>query len=151
MGGEYHYHVASFNTRFPFNYAAFRDKFGHLLQDGIAVLSETHFPSSENNIYFNLVAAVQKFEHMADLYFEVMCAGKRSQLDFFGLDPVNRDLFLLFFTLLIFELPVVHQPAYRRIGIVGDLYKIESLFSGDFLGLLISYYAELIAFAVNDP
>jgi len=151
MGCEYHYHVASFNTRFPFNYTAFRDKFGNLLQDCITVFPETHFPSAKNNVYFNLVTAVQEFKHMSNFYFKVMCAGKGSQLDFLGLNSVNRDLFLLFFTLLIFELSVIHQPANRRIGIVGNLNEIKSLFSGDFLGLLICYYAELIPFTVNDP
>ena len=112
---------------------------------------EAHFPSAENNIDFNLVSAIQKFKHVAHLNLKVVFTGKRSQLDFLGLYSVNRCFFLLFFALLILEFSIIHQPAYRRVSIGGNLNKIESLFRGYGLGLLICYNAELISFTVDNP
>jgi hypothetical protein len=150
-GRKHHNHIAAFNARFPFDCPAFFNPARNLLQYGLAVLLESHFTAAKNDIDFYAVTAIEKLKHVPHFDFKVVLAGERPQFDFLGLHGVDGLAFLQLFALLILELSIIHQPAHRRIGIGGNFNKIEALFNGNRLSLLIGYDAELVAFAVDDP
>ena len=97
---------------------------------------------------YNTLTALHK--KMLKMYeFEVVVIGLGSQSDFLD-DNLGRFLldFFLFFLLLIEEFLVIHDFAYRRIGLGGDFHQIQfklvghiqSLFERDNLRLEVFTY-----------
>ncbi len=93
--------------------------------------------TSKTDPNFNLLAFVEPAPSITDFEATVVLRCFRSQSDLFDLNLGLRFpgfAFLLCF--FVEELPVIEHPAYGRIGVWGDLYKIQIGFLGRFKGLI---------------
>ena len=74
---------------------------------------------------------------MLDLEVEIMLIRTWPHFDFFNLD-IGLLLFgfLGFFTLLVFEFPIIHDLANRRIGVRRHFYQVKSSLTGNIQGFV---------------
>ncbi len=90
-----------------------------------------HLPAPEAQGDLGLVAFAEKPHQASQLHLVVVLVGAGPELHFLDLDLLLLELGLvLLLALLVLELAVIHDPAYRRLGLGGDLHQIEIRFLG---------------------
>ena len=106
------------------------------LDYGPANIHMGDFTTSENEGDLGLVAFFQEASHMLDLEIQIVVIGLGAKLYLLDLDMyLFLSCFLKFFTLLIFELAIIHDPTDRRHRTGGHLYQIKLLLFGERKGL----------------
>src|SRR5690625_6910939 len=111
-----------------------------------------HFPSSETQGIFRLVAVFEKTPQIAKLDLIVAFVGPRPEFYFLNLDLLL--LFprgLLFFAQLEPVLTVIHDSANRRLRVSVELHQIQSDGFGALDRFLNGHNAHLLAVLVNKP
>jgi hypothetical protein len=105
----------------------------------------------EHHGYLDFVLLLQKFLYMLNLNLDVMIFRLGPQSDFLDLDDglaLLGDVHLL--ALLVPELSVIHNPAYRRIGIGRYLNQIQASSSRLGQGVRQGQNSQLLSIGVND-
>src|SRR5690625_3175623 len=111
-----------------------------------------HFPSSETQGNFRLVAVFEKTPQIAKLDLIVAFVGTRPEFYF-----LNLDLLLLFPSGLLFfaqlepVLAVIHDSANRRLRVSVELHQIQSDGLSALERFLNGHNAHLLAVLVNKP
>ncbi len=109
-----------------------------------------YFPSPKCDSHLYLVALANKLPDapLLDVHVMNICPG--SHLNLLDLDDCLFLLgFLGLFALLITELAVIHDPAYRWTGIGSYLHQIKSPVPGLFQGLLSGDNTKLLSVFIN--
>jgi hypothetical protein len=121
-----HDHPFSFKKRQLFRLAVFFELCSEPQQEDLALLFKEDRSSFKEHICFYFCTVLQELDGMVLLEIEVMIIGMRTEPDLLNnnLCSLLLKLFLLFF-LLVKELLIVDDPAYRRIGRWSDLYEVE--------------------------
>jgi len=85
-----------------------------------------HLAAAKAQRHFDLVAILQKLEHIAHLHIVIVVVRVGTELHLFDLDGLLLFTRLSFFLLsLVFEFPVIHDFAYGRIGVWRNLNKVQ--------------------------
>jgi hypothetical protein len=102
--------------------------------------------------HLDLVLFFQKFSDLSNLEVEIMLFGFGPELDLPCFDDrLFLTRFLLFLLQLIAKLVKVHDPADRRISLIGNLDKIKTLFAGSLQGRSRADDSNLFAVGVDEP
>jgi hypothetical protein len=147
-----HHELSTFHFGFLDDHTVFSQGISDLGQrtetNGLCVDNLT---TAKPHGHFYLVFLSKKFSNFTYFEVEIVFFGFWSKFDFSGFD--NR-LFLFGFLLLLFQLIPkfikIHNPAYWRIGFVGNLDEIEPLFYGDLNSFFSAYNATLGAIGINE-
>jgi len=109
-----------------------------------------HLPSPENYGDLHLEAIRKELFDMIQLKIVIMFLGFGPESEFFKLNGVLLFLGRLnFFRLLVKIFAVIHDSAYRRSDIGGNLNKIQSTAGCDFQRLVGRYDAYLCAVFID--
>lgn len=150
--GDDHEHASSFHLRPDFdnrNILKFGDK---SLQRPLPKFHVGDFPTTEHYGDLGLVPLFQETADVFDLECKVMVVGLGAEFHFLDLDMHLLLLgFLKFFTLLVFELAEVHDPADRRHRSRRHLYQVKLLGFRKRQCLLNGQDAELLAVSPYYP
>ena len=120
---------------------------GHTLQQFTSQVQMRHFAAPEPERHFDLVAIVEKLEHVAHLDVIVIGVGVGAEFDFLDLDGFLLLTRLSFFLLLlVFEFAEIHDLTNGRIGIWRNLDKIKSDLICHFHGARWCDYTYVLAF-----
>jgi hypothetical protein len=140
----------AFLTRPEFYDSTLADIFYKTLQNSASESGTSHLPASEKNRGLDLVAFVQKTQHVILLGLVVVIVHVDAELHF-----LDRDRLLvlfglaLFLLLLVQEFPVIHDAANRRLRCRGNLYQVKVLFAGHLERFERLQDADLLAFIIN--
>src|SRR5690606_3637528 len=152
IGREDHHHLPAFHHWLPLDRAQIRKGFcqgGELCLRQILV-DDLPTPKADRDL--DLMSLLQKSARALGLDLKVVRVDLGTQAQLLELDAL---LFLagiaLSFALLVFELPVIHDPADRGLGVRGDLDEIEIVAGCDVQSFLGGENAELIALRIDHP
>ena len=113
-------------------------------------LCARHFSSAEEDGRFDLVAFIQKAQHVVLLGLVVVIVHINAELHFFDRDRLLMLLgFALFLFLLVQEFPVVHDAANGRLRGGRNLNQIQVLFAGYLERFVRRQDSNLAAFIIN--
>jgi hypothetical protein len=111
-----------------------------------------NFTAPEEDSNLALVAIGKKTTDVLELCLIVVLIGLGTEFYFFDLDYSLLFLrFLFTFLLLIRELTIVHDFAYRRICLLGNLNQVKTFFPCDFKGLMSWKNSQLITLIIYNP
>ncbi len=141
---QHHDQLPTFHFRELFDRAIFTQVFFNALQQPDAQFLMGHFPPTETQRHFGFVAVGQKTDQVSQFDLIIPFFRPRTEFDFLDMDLF---LFLLrrmpLFVLLEQKLAVIHDTAYWRICLRGDLYQIHIRISGILLGFRVADNAYL--------
>jgi hypothetical protein len=140
----------TFLPRPEFNDGVIAKVFYQPLQNSSAQASARHFASAEEDGRLDLVAFIQKTQHVVLLGLIVVIVHIDAELHFLDRDGLLVLLglaFLLF--LLVQEFPIVHDAANRRLRGGGNLYQVEVAFAGHLERFERWQDADLLTFIIN--
>ena len=125
-------HVAPFNTSRFLDYAEISHAPEGFFDDPVADVSVDYFAPPEHHNDFHLVTIFKETKDVFNLEVEIVVVRAGPELDLFDYDIfLFRPGSLLPLGLHELVLAIVHDPADRWIGGGGNLYKIQTLISGD--------------------
>ena len=126
------------------------DIFNQPLQNLASQAGARHLASAEEDRGLDLIALVQKTQHVVLLGLVVVIVHVDAELHFFDRDRLLVLLRLaLFFLLLVQEFPIIHDAANRRLRCRGNFYQIEVAFAGHLERFERWQDPDLFAFVVN--
>ena len=123
-----------------------------LTSSRVTKLRVSHFPAPKHDGHLDLVALLQKPPGILEFELEVMLLGFGAHLDFLEFDL--GGFFLGFgspLAGLVLVLAVVHDAAYRRRCVGGDLDEIKTPLGGCGQSLIQAEDAELPPLVIDDP
>ena len=131
-GHENHDHVATVLLREDLDTSDVVDRLGHPVQDPTSQFRMLHLAPAEHDRDLDLAAIAQELLDLAGLGVEVAGTDLGPVLHLLD-QHVGRLLARLLGPLgrLVLELPVVHDPTDRRIGLVGHLHQVKAHVAGD--------------------
>ena len=126
------------------------DIFNQPLQNLASQAGARHLASAEEDRRLDLVALIQKTQHVVLLGLVVVIVHVDAELHFLDRDRLLVFLGLaLFFLLLVQVFPVIHDAANRRLRRGGNLYQVKVTFTGHLERFERWQDADLLAFIVN--
>ena len=145
-GHEHHDHVATVLLREELHATDVVDCFSHPVEDPTPQLRMLHLASTEHDRDLDLAAISEELLDLAGLGVEVAGTDLGPVLHLLD-HHVCRLLTRLLgpLGLFVLELPVVHDPAHRWIGLVGHLHEVQAQIAGDGEGVGQGTYAELLS------
>ena len=133
-----------------FNNSAIANVFYQPLQNPSSQAGARHLAAAEEDRGFDLVAFVQKTQHVVLLGLVVVIVHVDAKLHFLNCDRLLVLLgFAFLFLLLIQKFPIVHDAANRRLRGGRNLYQIQILFAGLLERLKGRHDSDLLAFIAN--
>jgi hypothetical protein len=109
-----------------------------------------HFASAEKNGRLDLVAFIQKTQHVILLGLVVVIVDIDAELYFLDRDRLLMLLGLAFLLLLLVQVfPVIHDAANRRLRCGGNLDQIQVSFAGHLERFKRWQDADLLALVIN--
>jgi len=151
LGGQDHDHVPALKLRVLLDHCHLLERIGKAVQLQLAPIEVDHLPTAEHHRHLRLVPLLQESLSVLGLKLEVVILGLGPELDLFDL---NDRLFLprlsRLLALLVSVLPVIDDPADRRLGFRRHLHQIERQALGDLQGLLNREDSELFPIRIND-
>src|SRR6266566_5137326 len=109
-----------------------------------------HLASAKKNRRLDLIAFIQKTQHVVFLGLVVVIVHVNAELHFLDRDRLLVLLgFAFLFFLLIEKLPIVHDAANRRLRGGGNLYQVQILFAGHLERFMRRHDADLLALIAN--
>src|SRR5450759_292195 len=143
---EHHRHVPAVEPGLRFHSGDLTDVGRQPVQQVEPQLRVRHLAPAEHYGDLDLVLLVQEPHHVFLLGLVVVDVDLRSHLHLFDHDDaLFLSSRLLFLVLLVAELAVIHDLAYRRLPLRGDLHKIQVLLESDLLGFLDGFDPQLLA------
>ena len=140
----------AFLPRTEFDDGVIAEIFDQPLQNSSAQAGARHFASAEEDGRLDLVAFVQKTQHVVLLGLVVVIVHIDAELHFLDRDGLLVLLGLaLFLFLLVQEFPVIHDAANRRLRSGRNLYQVEVAFAGHLERFERRQDSNLIAFIVD--
>jgi len=122
------------------------------VEDFPPVVEARHLASAELNRRLDLVPLFEEPDDVPELEVVVVLVDVRPELDFLDLGDLLLPLGLVLFLLLLErELPVVHDLADRRVGLLGDHDDVEAFLAALRERRLRLEDAELLARGRNQP
>jgi hypothetical protein len=118
-------------TRTEFDDGVIAEIFDQPFQNSSAQAGARHFAPAEKDRRLDLIALVQKPQHVVLLGLVVVIVHVDAELYF-----LNRDRLLVLFGLALFlfllvqEFPIIHDAANRRLRCGGNFYQVKVLFAG---------------------
>ena len=143
-------HPSPFHARRTFHLGDFLQGLGELVQHEPSQFLVGHFPASEQASGLDLVAFFQELPGLANLDFQVVGVDLGPHANFLDDGGSRPALPLQLLLLLVFELPVIQNFAYRRPGIGGDLDKVKSRFFGLFQSIRSGSWTDLHSLRVDE-
>jgi len=140
----------AFLSRPEFYDAVVADIFNQTLQNSASQTGPRHLASAKKNRRLDLVAFVQKTQHVVFLGLVIVIVHVDAELHFFD---GNRLLVLLglalFFFLLVQEFPIIHDAANRGLRGGGNLDQVQILFAGHLKRFKWRHDSDLLAFIAD--
>jgi hypothetical protein len=141
----------AFHARHKLNQAGIADVEDEAVDDLVAEIAVGHLATLEAERSLYLVAFAQKTHSLVLLRLVVVFVDSDRELDLFN----DNDLLLfarssVALVLLVEELAVILDLAYRGNSIGGDFYKVERALAGHLEGVERGHDAELFAVLVDD-
>ena len=131
VGSQDHRHVPTLETGLRLDLHVVTDELQHVVEDLRSELRVGHLSSPELHRHLDLVPFVEELVDLAHLRVEVTTPDLRLELDLLDGDVHRLPAgFLGLLGFLVAELPVVHDPAHRRVGHRRDLDEVEIEFFG---------------------
>ncbi|MPM00338.1 hypothetical protein SDC9_46562 [bioreactor metagenome] len=143
-GGKHDPHVPALHAGVPFALSEPVAVGNHTGEDFFALVEKGHLAAPEEHGNLDSVSVLKEALDRPDLEIIVVFIDFRAHFHFFeGLDFLFLSRVLLLFLELVAILPVVQYPAHRRVGLRGNLDKVElpffcqpnSLHGGDYTHL----------------
>src|SRR5580765_1682008 len=130
----------------------FLDVLDQSLKDLSSQVGARHFTTAEEDGRLDLVAFIQKTQHVILFGFVVVVVHINAELHFLDYDLLLMLLGLaLLFFLLVQEFPVVHDAADGRLRGGRDLNQVQIFLAGHLERFERRQDADLISFVVNHP
>ncbi len=124
--------------------------FDQPLQNATAQAGASHFATAEKDGRLDLVAFIQKTQHVVLLGLVVVIVHINAELHFLDRDRLLVLLGLaLLLLLLVQEFPVIHDAANRRLRCRGNLYQVKVTFAGHLERFERRQDADLFALIIN--
>lgn len=117
---------------------------------GLSEILMRDFAAFENQLDLNTMPLPKKFSGSLNLYINVMLTRAETQTNPLDLDLfLGSSLFAILFILTIEMFAVVHNPAYGRVGLGGNQYKVKTGFLGKLLGFFTSHDPPLLIVLID--
>jgi hypothetical protein len=140
----------AFLPRPKLNDAAVADIFDQALQNSASQTGPRHLASAKKDRGLDLVAFIQKTQHVVFLGLVVVIVHVDAELHFFYRDRLLMLLGLaLFLFLLVQEFPVIHNAANRGLRGGGNLDQVQILFAGHLERFKRRHDSNLLAFIAD--
>ena len=140
----------AFLTRPEFYDSTLADIFYKTLQNSASESGTSHLPASKKDRGLDLIAFIQKTQHVVFLSLVVVIVHVDAELHFFN---GNRLLVLfsltLFLFLLVQEFPIIHDAANRGLRGGGNLDQVQILFAGHLKRFKWRHDSDLLAFIAD--
>ena len=151
VGGQHHDHVSTIDPRFELDLAHACNLFGDAIKNLLAELRPVHFASTEHNRQLDFVAFGQELGDLLGLGIEVSWTDLHSVLHFLDADVLRLATRLAsLLSRIELELPIIHDPAHRRIGHGSHFDEVEVLLACDAKGFGQRLYAQLRSLCVDE-
>ena len=127
-------HMESCRESFYVFFDSIRDsnRFEEILQGHAGFFRCRLLPAAQQDLCFHLVSLGQELLRLRPLELEIVAVGAKTDADSLGLDFfLLRCLLADLLGLLILELSVIQDTAYRRLGLRRYLHQIQFLLLGD--------------------
>ena len=138
--------------RFAFGDSIFGEKAEHFVEEVLADFFVSQFATAENDHDFDVVAVFEKAFDFADFDVKVVVADFEANFHLLELGLFFASFFAVFgffFHLLVLEFAPIDDFDDRRVGVSGDLDKIDTGVTGEKLSLTARHDAELLSISSN--
>ena len=147
---DYHDHLTAFHLGHVFDLAEILNVLGDAFQKFTAQILVCHLSTAEAQGNLDLIAVLQKLEHIAHLDVIVMRIGVGPELDLFDLDDLLLPTSFAFaFLLLVLELAKIHDFADRRVRVGRNFNQIKAHVGGHLHRFGGMNYPDVFTFGTN--
>lgn len=125
LWGQNHNHVSPFQPGSLLDHHKILDPLSEAVEHFFPEFWMSDFSATEEDGNFDLVPFLQKAFNVTKLELEVVVLRAGSYFNFLDMDDgLVFPRLLDPFALLVFVLPIIHDPADRRLGIRSHLHKV---------------------------
>ena len=140
----------AFLSRTKFNDSAIANIFNQPIQNPSSQAGTRHLASTEEDCGLDLIALIQKAQHVVLLGLVVVIVHVDAKLHFLNCDRLLVLLgFAFLFLLLVQKFPIIHDAANRRLRGGRNLYQIQILFAGHLERFKGRQDSDLLTFVAN--